>query len=184
MKIIRHKWKKLLGIVSMLFAISYLAQAQPPTKWIVPMGSPVNPSPAIGPSGTVYEVYGTTDANGFPINVLYALNPSTGSVEWNYQMVYGEISPTVSVGADGTVYVTDGYGTLYSLNGANGSQNWNFPMNGFGDTIPAIGSDGTIYVTVDDGYNGVFAINPNGTQTWALNVDGSYEIGVFSATSG
>ncbi len=49
-----------------------------------------------------------------------------------------------------------------------GSQKWAFATGGAdtdGYASPAIGADGTIYVGL---YNNFYAVNPDGTQRWAL----------------
>lgn len=171
MKILYPKWQKLLGVVSVLVSIGCPVYAAPPlsptVKWQVPLGAPVDASPAIGPDGTVYEVSDN--------DLLYALNPTNGHTNWTHQLNPPQPTPpSVSVGTDGTIYVLNpdyltGECGLNALSPSGGGLQWQFGVGGSGMTIPAIDGDGTIYVTAP---NGLWAINANGTEQWFLGVTG------------
>lgn len=157
-----------------------LGQTPGSQKWSQATGGPVEGSPAIGPTGTIY----TTSRDG----LLYAMDPGTGSITWtlNLQNTSGDVTTSPTIGPDGTIYVcaTDGStGSLYAIN-PDGSFKWPAPFTlgaAFDDTetsvsTPAVGDDGTIYVTGDDYDPVLFAVNPDGTLKWSLPNNG-YDFG-------
>jgi hypothetical protein len=80
-----------------------------------------------------------------------------------------------AIGADGTIYVTNVLGQLIAVS-PQGQKLWTFSGASIGATSPAIGNDGTIYFgTGEYGSNGggpayAYAVNPNGSQCWQVNV--------------
>jgi len=56
-----------------------------------------------------------------------------------------------------------------ALAGQEGTQKWAFTTGSYVDTSQAIGADGTIYVGSTGGK--FYAINPNGTQKWAFDIN-------------
>ncbi len=91
---------------------------------------------------------------------LYAINPN-GTLKWSYTV--GDISGSLAIAADGTVYVGSWDHKLYAIN-PNGTLKWSYTA---GDTVysPAVGTDGTIYAGSYD--HNLYAINPNGTLKWS-----------------
>jgi outer membrane protein assembly factor BamB len=115
-------------------------------------------SPAIGPDGTIYLPTGNTvvgtgqDRQGF----LYAINPD-GSLRWRFEFPPASncvIVPTLTtpaVAADGTIYV---------------------------HTQSGVTTDGSGFCTAGPSF--LFAINSDGTQKWAYQLNGG--AAVFSST--
>ncbi len=134
--------------------------------WMLPVGSRLASSTAVGADGTVY-ITGDEGANDSIEYYLYAISPAGGE-KWKYY-IGGQgfnnsaawSSPTV--GADGTVYVGSDTHSLYAIS-PDGLLKWVFVTGNGIDSSPAIGADGTIYVGSGDTY--LYAINPNGTLKW------------------
>ena len=99
------------------------------------VGGGVPGSPAVF-EGTVF--IGANDKN------LYAIDASTGEIQWKFatqDIVYS--SPAVS--SDGkTVYVGSNDGNTYAISTATGMQSWATPTVGWVDSSPAIG-DGVVF---------------------------------------
>ena len=124
-------------------------------KWRYPTGYYIVSDPAIGPDGTIYIGSGDT--------YLYAMNP-TGSLKWRFKT--GDvIKGSPSIAADGTVYIGSYDHYLYALYPNNGTMKWRCYPGGT-EANPSIAADGTIYI----GSNRLYAINPNGTIRWQLNL--------------
>jgi outer membrane protein assembly factor BamB len=149
-------------------------------KWVttVPadaLGSGVNPSPAIGPDGTVYAVFG---------NYFFAVNPANGSYRWKLKDPIGPFIWSPVVGGDGTVYVEEDRWTntvLLALNPSNGVCKWtnivchSLPNDWFHNPILkqgslAIAADGEIYDAGEDGV--LYSFAPTGTLNWLYNTGG------------
>ena len=113
--------------------------------------------------GIVY--FGST--GGF----VYALNPTTGAMIWQYQTPNGGgIYTSPAISSDGTLYVTSTDGHLYAINASNGQLVWQYPEAnssalGSINSSPVIGSDGTIYFGSADG--NVYAVT-NGVSGTTL----------------
>lgn len=136
-------------------------------------------SPTVGPDGTVY----VTDMS----ENLYAIDPATGHVLWNYNDPV--VASTVGAGFESVAVSNDG-GTLYLgrsnlvralVAGRNGGRViWTHtivgPPGGSVVSSPAVGADGTIYVgTVAGSAAGeIEAINPDGSSKWTYSGPGSY----------
>ena len=116
-------------------------------------------TPVIGADGLLY-----VGSN----NKLHAIETSTGSLRWTFQ-AYGSINQLPAIGADGTVYVTDGqsWGTeqskIYAINGKTGSEVWAME-NAYG--TPAVGSDGVVYVPYLDGTHLAALDGVTGRKLW------------------
>jgi hypothetical protein len=75
------------------------------------------------------------------------------------------------IGADGTVYVGGGDGSVYALNAANGSVKWERPTGAAVYSSPAIGADGTVYIGSED-YK-VYALDgATGAVKWSYTTAG------------
>jgi outer membrane protein assembly factor BamB len=139
-------------------------------RWTFDMPNPVETSPAIGADGTIYctcQYYSPVGAR-----VLVAISPA-GVERWRQGAGWPFSYPVVS--KDGTIYVVNyGTGNLLALDPASGALEWQAggDSNVYGDlpAVPAIADNGLIYhgATGTDGR--FYAINPNGTTNWVLNV--------------
>jgi eukaryotic-like serine/threonine-protein kinase len=143
------------------------------TSWAVPDSGSWS-APAYG-----------TDANGNPILVfgsvgpddaLYALNATTGALDWRYQTgtkVYQDVgsSPTISAPgvngfADGVAYVLGKDKIVYAIDLTTGSLIWKYALlKGSNGDVSSPALDGnTVYVGSDDG---VWALNATtGALVW------------------
>jgi eukaryotic-like serine/threonine-protein kinase len=128
--------------------------------------------------------YGT-DANGNPILVfgsvgpddsLYALNATTGALDWRYQTAtksYQDVgaAPTISAPgqngfADGVVYVAGKDKIVYAIDLTTGNLIWSYKLlKGTNGDVSSTALDGdTIYLGSDDG---VWALNATtGALVW------------------
>ena len=128
--------------------------------------------------------YGT-DANGNPVLVfgsvgpddsVYALNASTGALDWRYQTgtkTYFDVgaAPTISAPgqngfADGVVYVTGKDKIVYAIDLTTGKLIWSYKLlKGTDGDVSSTALDGdTIYLGSDDG---VWALNATtGKLAW------------------
>jgi outer membrane protein assembly factor BamB/methionine-rich copper-binding protein CopC len=133
-----------------------------------------NNAPTIGSDGTIY-VGGSS---------LYAINPTDGSVEWNYT-VTGTINMAPTVGSNGIIYVASTgngtNGTLYAIN-PDGKLNWTRTIGVVLYDSPSIGADGTIYIgccsssSITNGT--LYAINPtDGSVEWTYPISYRYITG-------
>jgi len=151
-----------LGKDGTLYTVNYLENnlyAYTPDgqqKWVVPIGTNILGSPAVGADGTVY--IGCGDKK------LYAIDAS-GQQKWTFT-ASGEIWVTPALAADGTIYFGTYDGKFYAVD-ATGNQKWitNYTL-GQRDTL-LIDANGTIYLGT--GANATLvALNPDGTQKWQL----------------
>ena len=93
------------------------------------------------------------------------VGPDTPYLKWAYE-TGGDITlNSAAIGADGTVYIGSGYGTLYALK-PDGSLKWNFSA-GASVHSPAIGTDGMIYFGSSGG--NVYALHPDGSLNWTFS---------------
>jgi len=112
-------------------------------------------SPAVGRDGTIY--FGIEET-------VFAFRPN-GSIRWTYD-VGQQLTGTVAVGTDGSVYVPSGY--LVAIN-PDGTVKWQTPdYLGLGGA-PSIAGDGTIYVSSFK--PSVYAYQPDGTLLWTYTAD-------------
>jgi outer membrane protein assembly factor BamB len=81
-------------------------------KWSYPTGGAVISSPAVA-NNVVY--FGSEDGN------LYAVNATTGALDWTYPVGTTVSSPTV---ANGVVYIGAANSDLYAIDAVTGSLDW------------------------------------------------------------
>ena len=125
-------------------------------KWRYATGYFITSDPAIGDDGTVYIGSGDT--------YVYAMHPN-GTLRWRFKTgAYVKGPP--SIADDGTVYIGSWDGYLYALSPDDGTMLWRCKVGSGTETNPSIGPDGTIYV----GGTRLFAVNPNGTLKWELDL--------------
>ncbi len=128
--------------------------------------SPVLDAPLPGKSPKIY--FGSVDGN------FYAVNRSTGTLEWNYKL-QGAVefcSPAIDV--NGIVYIGDFSGKVYAFdtktidpgNASTWVPVWTYTTSPGGAIQSSINIDvdGTIIVASTNGY--VYALNPNGSLKW------------------
>ena len=149
----------------------------------------VHVPPTIGGDGTLYVSMISGETHFRAIN-------SNGEEEWGF----GDITDPYysAVGKDTVYVVSDFESVLYALSKEDGSKEWAFELENETDSynsIPTIGEDGTIYINsyeaerrLVDGRpedflekNTLQAINPDGTEKWALEIEkGEERIGIPS----
>ena len=115
----------------------------------------------VGTDGTIY----VNDVRGH----LYALAPN-GGLKWIFQAGYGGSLGVISLGKDGTIYVSAASangGAIYAVN-PNGTQKWLFDgANGLIIAGPSVGPDGNIYAVAEIPGIGLFSITPAGRLRYA-----------------
>jgi sugar lactone lactonase YvrE len=166
-----------LGADGTLYTVSYSTlvalNASGDIIWEVPDLGTLDAEPAVAPDGTVYV------ANAFPANRVYAFTP-TGEKKWDTDTGGGVLEPPL-VSADGTVHVSTTAGI--AAFSADGTPKWTHP----GIRYAALAADGTLY----GGQNQLFAIDPNGSERWAVTtyfsrapvVDAAGNVYVMSGTA-
>ncbi|MFH1531632.1 MAG: PQQ-binding-like beta-propeller repeat protein [Pseudomonadota bacterium] len=128
------------------------------------------------------RIYATASEDGFPR--LQVIVPETCAAAWTVFSEEQGWFRSPAIGADGTVYI--GLTSMYSdipsallAYDADGALEWSLPMTDGYVSIKdlAIGADGTIYF--GDGYSGggFYAVNPDGTLKWTLDIGGSEFMG-------
>ncbi|HER43718.1 MAG TPA: hypothetical protein ENO08_04585, partial [Candidatus Eisenbacteria bacterium] len=134
-------------------------------------------SPAVAEDGTIY--IGGLDFN------LYAVNPD-GTEKWRYFTGWCIFSSPI-IGPDGAIYVGSKDHNLYAFEDslAYPKLRWKHPFGTFFDghlvdSSPAMGPGGAIYVGTDPygaaGQTPVpvdtafYAVNPDGTRRWSVDV--------------
>ena len=137
-----------------LFGIDSAGTAQ----WAEAGGA--NSSPAISSDGgTIYGIGGD----------LYAYQPD-GTFRWTANL--GDLAPnktSPSVGSGGTIYACGSAIASDACHAINpdGDPIWSFPIpDPVISTTPAVSAGGTIYLASDVVDFGLFAVMPNGMQSW------------------
>jgi outer membrane protein assembly factor BamB len=130
--------------------------------------------PAIGADGTVY-----ISAGSFFSPTLYALDPLTGLIQWEFAPSDFTIRSQQPIIANGSVYIAgetnSSDGILYALDTDTGTEQWSFPVQGQ-DLVstPAVAAGGTVYVhAIDNDFveGTLYAVDPTtGTEDWSLDV--------------
>jgi outer membrane protein assembly factor BamB len=131
-------------------------------NWQSPLNE-VRSSPAVGADGTIYIATG----GGYE-----AVEPGNGAVTWTFSPVDGEANSAPAVGPEGRVYVSSE--TKISALNQDGSVAWTFvPENRSEDqaqfTSP-ITIDGALVVYAGTRQGELFAINPDGSLRWRLQL--------------
>ena len=111
------------------------------TRWKVNFADDGEWLPAVAGDGTIYQP---------GVFALYAIDKN-GKLLWVFPV--GDYIGGVSLGGDGTIYVSGRDENLYALN-PDGSVAWTLQV-GMAARPPAIGADGTLYV---EGTTGLMAI--------------------------
>jgi len=151
-------------------------------KWQLNLGRWDSPThdPAMGPDGTIYVTVTTSTG----LAKLYAVTPD-GTKKWECELsTWCADNPVV--GSDGTIYVIScAYVDAVS---PNGTLQWEWVADPVADINGlTLGDDGTIYVGHHGSgayYRKVFAINPDGTQKWSIELSGSSHTGLTIGQNG
>ena len=159
----KSRFRLFLLLLNLFFlSPSLLPAAEGDIIWQLSLGSGIDASPAVGPTGTIYV--GCLDKN------LYAISP-IGNLKWTFT-TQGEIHSSPAVGSDGTIYVGSNDTNLYAIN-SDGTRKWAFstPLGPISSS-PAISSGGILYVGSDDAK--LYAVNSDGTTAsgnWPFTAD-------------
>lgn len=121
---------------------------------------------ATPPGGDMVYANGLVYVSGYS-GVVYALNPSNGSTQWQASLPAYTLSGP-GVGADGRVYVGCQDNHIYAIQ--DGSIVWNIPTGNEVWSDPVVGPDNVVYCGSNDGW--LYAINPQGTSKWVKEVSG------------
>ncbi len=140
------------GIASHLYSVLWTSEVLP--NFVSQQSTTL----AVGKDGTVYAVSGGS---------IVALDATTGATRWSYEPK-SNVSSSVAIAADGTLYFRDHGGTLYALDPGTGGVKWTESLgsfdvnasNGSADPSPAIGADGTIFIGTQDGVMHAIGFNP------------------------
>jgi outer membrane protein assembly factor BamB len=92
-----------------------------------------------------------------------------GEILWDKKMP-GKVNGPVSVGKDGSVFVTNEDGNLYALN-PDGSEKWTYNAGTPLRRPPVEAPDGTLYLPTFTG-NSIVALNPDGIKKWEFGFEG------------
>ena len=127
---------------------------------------------SIDPNGIVY--FGTVKGPYEQAEChFYAVSPE-GQEKWFVLLSSSGTILSAALAEDGTLYI--GGDTLIALNPEDGSLKWEYDIQTTTSiaAAPAVGRDGTVYVCTRPGarenFSKLFAIHPDGTQKWELDV--------------
>ena len=134
-------------------------------KWIydLPKSKFFLSPPSIDKDGTVYLIEWLHNY------LLLAINPN-GTLKWKTYIGREYLIPLELAIDDSlsTLYVMDmTYRSITALYLNNGTIKWKHPVKTLVFTGFIIGGDDIIYIC---GHDGIYAISPNGTQKWHLNI--------------
>ncbi len=154
---------------------------------------------ALGPGGSVKWTYqynaidlavaqdGSIYASG---GTLIALSPE-GSIKWECRGMGLSNRDGLSVDNDGTAYMSSQDGKIYAIS-PNGQIRWNYDFKNISNnspilSSPAIDGKGTVYVVAFNfdrnnkvENNFLYALNPDGSQKWKLDISMQYQIAIGS----
>ena len=132
----------------------------------------ITTTPAVHPDGSIYM-------GGIFGRAVFKLNPVDGSRTAVLAGLGRQRQNSFAFSPDGTSVYTGFYSTgtnkgIKSLKSDLSTKNWDFEIDKEFNLVPAVGADGTIYaasittatVPTTDRY--MYAINPDGTQKWAV----------------
>ena len=95
-------------------------------------------------------------------NKLYALNPTNGSKQWDFN-TSSSITASPAIGSNGNLYFGSNDYFFYALD-SSGNKLWEYFAGQPVSSSAALGQDGTIYFGDE---NGTFhAVNPDGSAKW------------------
>lgn len=100
---------------------------------------------------------------------VWALSTADGTFKWDEPLAVSEgVGTSLSVDADGTVYVTTGSEVIaVTDNGNSGSVKWSYAVEGASASGVVIGPDGDLYV---GSHIGLVSLNPsNGSENWVFD---------------
>ena len=111
---------------------------------------------------------------------VYALDPSTGAVQWEFDDE-GGLKPMFSspVFADGKLYLGEGYHTdrdsrVFCLDAATGKKVWEFTTNSHTESTPAV-ADGKVVCGAGD--DGVYCLDAaTGQKRWQRTMPGGLHV--------
>ena len=118
----------------------------------------VDTSPAMDADGNIYVV--VTCTRGTRLQAFDA----SGGLNWSYPLRSCPCS-SPTIGADGTVYVSDVHGNFYAVS-PDGTQKWGFRPGRTAPSHQAVAPDGTVYVASGMPEYVLYAIEPDGSQKW------------------
>lgn len=129
----------------------------------------ITTTPAVHPDGSIYM-------GGIFGRAVFKLNPLTGGRTAVLNSGLGrQRQNSFAFSPDGTSVYTGFYSTasnrgIKSLKSDLSAKNWDFEIDKEFNLVPAVAADGTIYAasitTATDRF--LYAINPDGTQKWAV----------------
>jgi Secretion system C-terminal sorting domain/PQQ-like domain len=129
----------------------------------------ITTTPAVHPDGSIYM-------GGIFCRAVFKLNPLTGGRTAVLNSGLGrQRQNSFAFSPDGTAVYTGFYSTasnrgIKSLKSDLSAKNWDFEIDKEFNLVPAVAADGTIYAasitTATDRF--LYAINPDGTQKWAV----------------
>lgn len=104
---------------------------------------------------------------------VYALDGSSGEIQWEFNTGGSMYSPTVT---DDAVYASNHDGFLYAIDRNTGEQLWNFDAPGGLSVSPAVWESyiiaGTWHGRIEGGSDAVvFALNPDGSTAWTVDIN-------------
>ena len=115
--------------------------------------------------------------------IVYAVDPATGAIKWQYQAMdvdsktTAQIRATPAVSSDGRVVHFPAGRALYALDATTGKEQWVLQTNQVMYTSPTIAPDGTVIYGASGG--GIArAVSSVGKQLWEL------DLGLFASTMG
>jgi len=122
---------------------------------------------AIGPDGTVYTIaayalYGTAD-------FLYALDPATGAVRWEWQG--SRLSGVPALSANGMIFVVSAHGKVISIDTHTGQRIWEFVEEGVDFASVIAAGDGTV-LAIGSGSEVVALEGITGERLWNFRAEG------------
>lgn len=102
---------------------------------------------------------------------VVALHADSGTLKWAFYTSYAVFS-SPAIGANGTIYIESGNGTIHALDGETGRQKWHYLIGGEHYSSAAIGRDGTVFIGAY--WKKIYAFDgKSGNIKWEFLTDGS-----------